>query len=134
MLDTRPPVYFLATATEAGEEKGNEDGVSQIKRDEAPYEFSLDPDTKAAEKKLRRVVAKQVSSKFSPKVGIFACQRAYKSILQLGPVELLRLSQPLRIKYSTCTWKERANIAENHSWFRLAWFQPTCRSVQVFSS
>lgn len=27
---------------------------------EAPYEFSLDPDTKAAEKKLRRAVAKQV--------------------------------------------------------------------------
>lgn len=26
----------------------------------ASYEFSLDPDTKAAEKKLRRVVAKQV--------------------------------------------------------------------------
>lgn len=32
----------------------------KMTKDEAPYEFSLDPDTKAAEKKLRRVVAKQV--------------------------------------------------------------------------
>lgn len=57
---------FLAIVTNAGEEKGNEDGVSQIKSDEAPYEFSLDPDTKAAEKKLRRVVAKQVCTSFQP--------------------------------------------------------------------
>lgn len=47
-------------AAGTGEEKGNEDETSEMKRDEAPYEFSLDPDTKAAEKKLRRVVAKQV--------------------------------------------------------------------------
>lgn len=33
---------------------------SNEEKGEPPYEFSLDPDTRAAEKKLRRVVAKQV--------------------------------------------------------------------------
>lgn len=38
------------------------DRESNAKEEEAPYEFSLDPDTRAAEKKIRRVVAKQVRS------------------------------------------------------------------------
>lgn len=42
-------------ASDRGSGKGDE---------EAPYEFSLDPDTKAAEKKLRRAVAKQVATAF----------------------------------------------------------------------
>lgn len=52
----------------AEETKGDADDADDGKTAEkaggqaaaAAYEFSLDPDTKAAEKKLRRVVAKQV--------------------------------------------------------------------------
>lgn len=43
-----------------------------MKSDEVPYDFSLDPDTKAAEKKLRRVVAKQVRISFQQSWGTFA--------------------------------------------------------------
>lgn len=41
------------------ETKGDGDIEPANERD-AVYEYSLDPDTRAAEKKLRRVVAKQV--------------------------------------------------------------------------
>lgn len=38
------------------------DGKSQANERDAAYEYSLDPDTRSAEKKLRRVVAKQVGT------------------------------------------------------------------------
>lgn len=57
------PLLLLASGTE--EAKGNDDEVGsqgnpQENQEDPTYEFSLDPDTKAAEKKLRRVVGKQV--------------------------------------------------------------------------
>lgn len=51
---TRPSAYH-------GEERlDTEEEAAAAAPSPAPYEFSLDPETKAAEKKLRRVVAKQV--------------------------------------------------------------------------
>lgn len=51
----------MAGAEEAnGSDIAQQEEKSQEHEREATYEYSLDPDTKAAEKKLRRVVAKQV--------------------------------------------------------------------------
>lgn len=50
-----------------GESTNDVDGDRELRyshtEEEAPYEFSLDPETRAAEKRLRRVVAKQVEHK-----------------------------------------------------------------------
>ena len=56
--DTRS-CLSLAVASGTEETKGDDDLEPGNEKD-AAYEYSLDPDTRAAEKKLRRVVAKQV--------------------------------------------------------------------------
>lgn len=60
---TTYPVLFPASGTEEAkgfDGRAGPQGNPQENQEEATYDFSLDPDTKAAEKKLRRVVAKQV--------------------------------------------------------------------------
>ncbi|CAM9877434.1 unnamed protein product, partial [Ectocarpus sp. 12 AP-2014] len=54
------PRQALGAEETNGSDIAQQEEKSQESEQEATYEYSLDPDTKAAEKKLRRVVAKQV--------------------------------------------------------------------------
>lgn len=56
-----PPAVALGTEETKGDGDTEPDGEPQEDGKGAAYEYSLDPDTRAAEKKLRRVVAKQVA-------------------------------------------------------------------------
>lgn len=55
-----PPAVIEGTEETKGDDDIEADGKSQENEKHAAYEYSLDPDTRAAEKKLRRVIAKQV--------------------------------------------------------------------------
>lgn len=65
-----------AVAPGMEETKGDGD-IEPASEKEATYEYSLDPDTRAAEKKLRRVVAKQAGMLLG--AGVAQNRRAYLS-------------------------------------------------------
>lgn len=56
----RMAAIFFVTGKEKNGVEENRSLQRGQQEEESPYEFSLDPDTRAAEKRLRRIVAKQV--------------------------------------------------------------------------